>query len=91
MSQGLFSIFQIAPGTFCVHTISKLTPTSELLHLNAAGGFPEPIYEALSEDRSLIVAIVNQILADPFPNSLHDHILTAVGLELHLKHKKENS
>ncbi|MBI3757327.1 MAG: hypothetical protein HY267_05055 [Deltaproteobacteria bacterium] len=55
----------------------------KLLRVNAVGGFSEPIYEALFQDGSLLIAIVTQILADHFPNSLHDRILEAVGLNRH--------
>jgi putative restriction endonuclease len=56
---------------------------SELLRVNAAGGFPKPIYEALSQDRSLLMAIAKQILEDHFPSTPHDRILKAVGLGLY--------
>jgi putative restriction endonuclease len=56
---------------------------TELLRVNAAGGFPEPISEALSQDRPLLIAIAKQLLADHFPNTFHARILEAVGLDLH--------
>jgi putative restriction endonuclease len=58
---------------------------SELLRVHAAGGFPEPLYEALAQDRSLLFAIAQQLLDEHFPRSLHDCILEAVGLELRQK------
>ena len=60
----------------------------KLLRVNATGGFPEPIYAALSQDRLLMIAIVKQILADHFPVTLHDRILKAVGLDLHTENEK---
>jgi hypothetical protein len=53
------------------------------LRVNAVGGFPEPIYAALSQDRPLLIAIVKQIMEDHFSVTLHDRILEAVGLDLH--------
>jgi putative restriction endonuclease len=55
---------------------------NELLRVNATGGFPEPIYEVLSQDRPLLIAIAKQILEDHFPNALHDRIFDAVGLDM---------
>ena len=54
----------------------------KLLRVNARGGFLEPIYSALSQDRTLRSAIVQQLLADYFPVTLHDRIIKAVGLEI---------
>jgi hypothetical protein len=55
---------------------------SELLRVNAAGGFPEPIYEVLSQDGLLLIAIAKQLLVDHFSNTLHDRILETVGLDV---------
>jgi cobyrinic acid a,c-diamide synthase len=60
---------------------------SELLRVNAVGGFPEFIYEALSQDRPLLMAIAKQLLADHFPHTLHVRILEAVGLDLRQENK----
>jgi hypothetical protein len=53
---------------------------SELLRVNAAGGFPQPIYETLAQDRALLLAIAQQLLDEHFPSSLHERLLEAVGL-----------
>ena len=55
---------------------------SELLRVNAAGGFPEPIYGVLSQDRPLLIAIAKQLLADHFSHTVHDRILETVGLDM---------
>lgn len=60
---------------------------TELLRVNAAGGFPKPIYEVLSQDKALLMAIAKQLLEDHFPSSLHDRILEAVGLNLRQENK----
>ncbi len=54
----------------------------KLPRVNARGGFPEPIHIALSQDRTLRIAIVKQILEDHFPGASHDRIRKAVGLDL---------
>jgi putative restriction endonuclease len=53
---------------------------SELLRVNATGGFPEPIYTALTQDKALLLAIAQQLLDDHFPPSLHERLLEMVGL-----------
>jgi putative restriction endonuclease len=57
---------------------------SELLRHDVAGRFTAPIYEALSKDRSLLVAVARQILDQSFPESIHEDILAAVGLDVSL-------
>ncbi len=54
----------------------------QLLRVNARGGFPELLYETLLQDRSLRIAIAQQLLVDHFPSSLHERILEAVGVDL---------
>jgi hypothetical protein len=49
-----------------MHTTSKFTSTRELLRVNAVGGFPEPVYETLAQDRALLIAIAQQLLDDHF-------------------------
>jgi len=54
---------------------------SELLRYNVEGGFPEPIYTALRRNRQLLLTIAHRILDAHFPASMHEDILTAVGLD----------
>jgi hypothetical protein len=60
-----------------------------LLHVHAAGGFPEPVYAVLVQDRALLLAIAQQLLDDHFPGSLHERLLEAVGLEARQENEKE--
>ncbi|MGE0820800.1 MAG: hypothetical protein AB7G75_16245 [Candidatus Binatia bacterium] len=53
----------------------------KLLRAHAVGGFPEPIYAVLAQDKSLLITIVNQLLEDHFSSSLHNRILEVVGLK----------
>ncbi|MGE0825233.1 MAG: hypothetical protein AB7G75_16465 [Candidatus Binatia bacterium] len=55
---------------------------SELLRVHAASGFTELIYAVLAQEESLLIPIADQLLEDHFPNSLHDRILAAIGLEV---------
>lgn len=55
---------------------------SELLKHNVSGGFPEEIYQALSRDRSLIRTIAQQLLNSSCPESIHEDILAATGLDI---------
>ncbi|MGE4092428.1 MAG: hypothetical protein AB7G75_16450 [Candidatus Binatia bacterium] len=61
---------------------TKEQKKKELLRVYAANGFPALIYAVLAQEESLLITIVNQLLEDHFPNSLHDRILAAVGLEV---------
>jgi len=55
---------------------------SELLKHDVHGGFPEEIYQRLSQDRRLFSDIVSQLLSANFPDSIHEDILQAVGIDL---------
>ncbi len=51
----------------------------KLLRVNARGGFPEPIHSALSQDRTLMIAIVKQILEDHSPTPCMNAFLKQLG------------
>lgn len=55
---------------------------SELLRHGAVGRFPPDVLNALRTDPSLIEDIARALLAQHFPESMHDDILSAVGLSL---------
>lgn len=54
---------------------------SELRRLNPSLGFPEELHKPLVGRQTLIVSLANEILHNHFPESLHEDILSAVGLE----------
>jgi putative restriction endonuclease len=54
----------------------------ELLRVNATGRFTEDIRSALSTDAHAVSALAKFLLKAHFPESLHQDILDAVGLEL---------
>ena len=55
---------------------------SELVKYNIPGGFTEPIYELLCKDKSLVRAVATIVLENNFPNSMHEDLLNAVGLDI---------
>lgn len=55
---------------------------SQLLQKNAHGGFPEKTYNTLKKDPSLFSSVVQKLLDDNFPPSIHEDILQAVGIDL---------
>lgn len=55
---------------------------SDLLKFNVSGGFPKPVQRLLETDKSLLTEIVTDILSQNFPDTLHDPILSATGVEL---------
>lgn len=55
---------------------------SQLLQHNAHGGFPEKIYTLLQKDPSLFSSVVQKLLEDNFPPSIHEDILQSVGIDL---------
>jgi putative restriction endonuclease len=66
---------------------------SELIKYNINGGFPEKIYKELIQNKKLIFRIVKSILDSHFPESIHQDILEAVGLDTEfedIKRRKRN-
>jgi putative restriction endonuclease len=57
---------------------------SELLKHQVEGGFTEPIFAALRAQPRLLAVITQRLLDESFPASMHEDILSAVGLDLPL-------
>jgi putative restriction endonuclease len=55
---------------------------SDLLAHDVGGGFPAEVQQRLAEDPRLASEIVQGLLAANFPETLHQDILDAVGIEL---------
>jgi putative restriction endonuclease len=62
-----------------------------LLQNNLIGGFKESVHELLKMDRTLIQEIARFLLHEHFPDTIHEDILRAVGLEFetYLKRKRD--
>jgi putative restriction endonuclease len=54
----------------------------ELIRYQVSGGFTEPIYQKIIEDRSLLIDLAEQTLEFNFPESLHEDMLNIIGLDL---------
>lgn len=57
-------------------------PRTQLLKYDVHGGFRKEVKEALSANAGLVKEIAADILQAHFPSSMHDDILTAVGLDI---------
>jgi putative restriction endonuclease len=55
---------------------------TDLLRYEVAGGFPDRIQRLLTRDQFLATDIVKNLLNRNFPDTLHDDILSAVGIDL---------
>jgi len=79
-SDGLWEI----PGAGKLHrrTSGTSVSKSELLRHDAVGQFPPDVLGALSSDPSLIHDIAQALLTQHFPETMHDDILSAVGLSI---------
>ncbi len=60
---------------------------SVLLENDVAGGFIDEVYNVLIGDPSLVKELAESLLNDHFPESLHEDILTAVGLKFNFIQK----
>jgi putative restriction endonuclease len=66
-------------------------PRSQLLASDVHGGFPEPIFWAALTDPHLFADLAHDLLDAHFPASIHDDILSAVGLDLGVVRKRRRS
>lgn len=55
---------------------------ADLLRFKVFGGFPEPVQHLMLSDKLLVTEIVTDLLSKNFPDTLHDSILAATGIEL---------
>lgn len=55
-----------------------------LLNNNVVGGFNDEVYSLLVSDGALIREVAQIILNSHFPQTIHEDILTAVGLDFHV-------
>ncbi|QTA78318.1 HNH endonuclease family protein [Desulfonema limicola] len=73
-------------------TKGKDAKKPHLLKYNVQGGFPEDIYNRLKQDFSLVKEIVQELLNDNFPATIHEDILMSVGIDMEygeLKRKRD--
>jgi putative restriction endonuclease len=61
---------------------------SELIKFSIKGGFPAPIYEAFRRNPLLVRQVAQALLTAHFPASIHEDILSAVGLDLESETKR---
>ncbi|RSK27604.1 restriction endonuclease [Bacillus sp. HMF5848] len=60
----------------------------QLLQSDIAGGFTNDVYSMLVSDPALIQKVAQTVLELHFPDSIHEDILNAVGLDFSFKEKK---
>jgi putative restriction endonuclease len=58
---------------------------SELMRYEVSGGFPAPIYTVLRDHPRMLVKIASDLLERNFPESIHEDIADAVGLNLQVE------
>lgn len=61
---------------------------TELINLEARGGFNKHVFEKLEKSTQTLKQVVEEILNDNFPESIHEDILQAVGIDLEGLHVK---
>ncbi len=64
-------------------------PRPILLERNSQGGLPEKIYTALSQNKQLLSDAAQRLLAANFPETMHQDILDAIGLDSGLIEEKK--
>lgn len=55
---------------------------TELIKFGACGGFKGSVFEVLKESKQTLKKVIEIILYDNFPDSIHEDILQAVGIDL---------
>lgn len=62
----------------------------ELSDRKIKGGFTEKVYSALLQNPILVTDIIQNLLAQNFPDSMHEDILSMVGLQMQFNKIKRN-
>jgi putative restriction endonuclease len=62
-------------------SFASFNPT-ELRKFNVAGGFPQQVYDYLSNQSDLVETIASKLLSMNFPTTYHDEIRRIVGLDI---------
>jgi len=62
----------------------------DLRTYNVKGGFTQTIYDLLMCEQKLRTEIIQQLLTDTFPQTIHDDILQAIGIDLEILVQKRN-
>lgn len=75
---GLWEVVSTAPLARRVSNTDP--PRSELRSKNAVGGFTQDVYDQLRRSPNLVIRIARRLLETNFPDSLHEDLLTEVGL-----------
>ncbi len=86
-------IWQVQAATNLEARTGKAREPSEqsLLVADARGGLTPELFAAVTADDQLLRDIVSDLLHAHFPDTLHDEILSAVGLELAVKRAVRNA
>jgi len=73
-----------APNPEAQKALAALSDSNKTFFRNEhiLGGFPEPIYEQLRRDPAEVQALAEYLLDAHFPESIHQDILDAIGLNL---------
>jgi putative restriction endonuclease len=75
-------LWEVPGGDSLAKRKGKRLPLVDEMRRSAKGGFPEDIDSVLRADPELLRRIARMLLEEHFPNSYHEDLLTAVGLEL---------
>lgn len=76
-------IWELNADLSAIKISDKWLLTNEII-----GGFNDKAFELLSVDKSLVYHIANTVLNEHFPETIHEDILTAVGLNLEYSSRK---
>ena len=77
-------------GTEVLHP-KKDWSDRELMDNQTSGGFTDEVYQVLKSNQNLVRELAEEILKNNFPDTLHEDILSQVGLELEPAGKKVRS
>ena len=75
-------VWEIPEADRDTETVSDHAHVASLRREGARGGLPANVFQALRQDRITTLDIVHSLLDAHFPNTLHDDILSAVGINI---------
>ena len=75
-------VWEIPEADRVTETVSGHAHVASLRREGARGGLPANVFQTLRQDRITTLDIVHSLLDAHFPNTLHDDILSAVGINI---------
>ncbi|MBF0230737.1 MAG: HNH endonuclease [Desulfamplus sp.] len=75
-------IWEVNNGGQLKETSSGDVKKKDLIFYQVNGGFSEDVFNQLCNDKQLVIDVVQELLNDNFPSTIHEDILQSIGIDI---------